>query len=281
MASSLFLVLGRWLCVPGFAIALLTQSAGAEIVPVKIDRWLQVSQAKGKVTYTQGSSRRNANPGDRLQNVGDGLATGKASSSTLLLDSNIGTLTVGDHTALRVQALQIAPEGGRISRLYVSGGRVRLKVRKFTNPSSRLEIDTPAGVSGVRGTEFGVSVQPDGKTSVATLEGTVVTSAQGQDVEVNAGFQTLVIPGEPPLPPTPLTEDTRLRLEVFQRVDWQHIRMAGHIDRFSMMRVEDQSIATDRTGQFDVIVPLPLRQGIQSVVVTPLGKQQVYEIAVP
>lgn len=281
MFSSLFFFWGRWLSVPGLAIVLFAAPAHAEIVPVKVDRWLQLNQAKGKVAYIQGSSRRAARLGDRIQNVGDGASTGQQSAATLVLDSNIGTLTMGDNTAVRVQELQIVPEGGRISRLMVTGGRVRLKVRKFTNPSSRLEIQTPAGVSGVRGTDFGVNVSPGGKTSVATLEGKVTAAAQGQEVEVNAGFQTLIIPGEPPQSPVPLTEDTRLRLELVQRVDWQHVRIAGRIDRFSGISIEDQPIATDRSGQFDLIIPLPLRQRIQSIVVTPLGKQQVYERSVP
>ncbi len=281
MSSSFIFAWGRWLSVPSLAISLLAAPAHAEIVPVKIERWLQVNQAKGKVVYAQGGSRRAARLGDRIQNVGDGASTGPQSAATLALDTNIGTLTMGDNTALRVQELQVLPEGGRISRLVVTGGRVRLKVRKFTNPSSRLEIQTPAGVSGVRGTDFGVNVSPNGKTSVATLEGKVTAAAQGQEVEVNAGFQTLIIPGEPPQPPVPLTEDTRLRLELVQRVDWQHVRIAGRIDRFSGISIEDQPIATDRSGQFDLIIPLPLRQGIQSIVVTPLGKQQVYERSVP
>lgn len=279
--SSFFLAWGRWLSAPGLAIAVLAAPAHAEIVPVKVDRWLQVNQARGKVTYTQGNSRRAARLGDRIQNVGDGASTGPQSAATLALDTNIGTLTMGDNTTLRVQELQVVPEGGRISRLLVTGGRVRLKVRKFTNPTSRLEIQTPAGVSGVRGTEFGVNVSPNGKTSIATLDGQVIAAAQGQEVEVNAGFQTLIIPGEPPQPPVPLTEDTRLRLEVVQRVDWQHVRIAGRIDRFSGISIEDQPIVTDRSGQFDLIIPLPLRQGVRSIVVTPLGKQQVYERSVP
>ena len=34
-------------------------------------------------------------------------------------------------------------------------------------------VITPAGVSGVRGTEFGVSVLPSGKAGLATLKGMV------------------------------------------------------------------------------------------------------------
>jgi hypothetical protein len=73
--------------------------------------------------------------------------------------------------------MSIAPNNGRITRLLVPRGQVRLQLRPFTNPGSRMEIETPAGTSGVRGTEFGLNVQPDGKMAIATLEGSVATSA--------------------------------------------------------------------------------------------------------
>ena len=65
MISSLFLCWERWLSVPGLAMVLLAPPGHAEIVPVKVDRWLRINQTKGKVTYTQGSSRRAARLGDR------------------------------------------------------------------------------------------------------------------------------------------------------------------------------------------------------------------------
>uniref|UniRef100_A0ACD5H295 FecR domain-containing protein n=1 Tax=Desertifilum tharense IPPAS B-1220 TaxID=1781255 RepID=A0ACD5H295_9CYAN len=54
----------------------------------------------------------------------------------------------------------------------MTGGQARFRVRRFNHPGSSLEIETPAGSSAVRGTEFGVSVHPDGKTGIATREGT-------------------------------------------------------------------------------------------------------------
>jgi hypothetical protein len=43
-----------------------------------------------------------------------------------------------------------------------------------------LEISSPSGVAGVRGTVFGVAVDPKGKTGISTLEGAVATTAKGQ-----------------------------------------------------------------------------------------------------
>ena len=219
--------------------------------------------------------------GARLQSVGDGIRTGAKSSTVLAVDTGIGFVRVSENTDLRVQQLEKLANGGQITRLEVTGGQARLQVRKFTNPSSKLEVQTPAGLSAVRGTQFGVSVQPDGKTGVATLEGKVAAIAQGDSVPIQAGFQSLVVPGSPPDPPTPLREDTRLQLQLLESVGGNQARIIGQVDAVNLVLINDQPLILDRSGQFDVKVPLPSDRRIRAVVTTPLGKQQIYELAVP
>ncbi|WP_199305653.1 FecR family protein [Pseudanabaena sp. FACHB-2040] len=235
----------------------------------------------GSVTFNQGQTSQAARVGTRLQAVGDTVRTGSGSSTVLAVDTGIGFVSVAENTAVRVEQLQTAPNGGKITRLRVTGGQARLQVRPFTNGDSRLEIETPAGVSGVRGTTFGVSVHPDGKTGVATLEGSVVTAAEGQSVAVNTGYQSLVIPGEPPLPPTPLTDNTQLDLRVLVAVNNQTVRVAGQVDPVNLLLIADTPQLVERNGQFDIRVPRPQNQRIKAVVITPLGAKQTYELAVP
>ncbi len=266
----------------GVGIVLCTTIAGvsSNIVPVRVDRWLEIQQMFGPVTLHQGQSSQAARVGQRLQAVGDGIDTGRGANAVLAADTGIGTITVSEQTSLWIQALQIAPGNGRITRLQVTGGQVRLKVRPFTNPSSRLEIQTPAGVSGVRGTEFGVSIQPDGKTGLATLRGSVVSSAQGKVVAVNAGFQNLVITGEPPLPAVPLRNDTSLQIELRKEIkdNVRQARLIGQIDFVNGLTIAGKPQITDRYGRFNITLPVASQPRVQAVVTTPLGKKQVYEL---
>lgn len=159
---------------------------------------------------------------------------------------------------------------------------MRLQVRPFTNSSSRLEIQTPAGISGVRGTEFGISVQPNGKTGVATLKGGVATAAQGKSVLVKAGFQSFVIPGEAPSPATPLKNDPRLDIRQLSSVGNQQVRIVGQIDPVNLLAIATLPQTTDRQGNFDITLPVSAqKQRITAIVTTPLGKQQTYELSPP
>ena len=133
----------------------------------------------------------------------------------------------------------------------------------------------------MRGTRFGVSVQPTGTTGVATLEGSVVTEAQNQQVNVDAGLQTLVIPGEPPLPPTPLKNDPFLDVQFIAAVDQGIAQIKGRIDPVNLLVINEQTQTTNREGAFDLRVPLSSNHRVRVVVITPLSNRQTYEIIVP
>lgn len=265
------------------ALAILHWSTAAVNADLQIrtSRWLEVRQVVGSVLYQQGARSAPARVGGRLQSVGEGIITGAASRSVLGVDNGIGFIDVAENTDLRVRQLQQLPDGGHVTRLSVSRGQANLRVRRFTHPSSELEIETPAGWSGVRGTEFGVAVQPDGKTGVATLSGQVIASAQGQNVAVNAGFQSLVIPGEPPSPPVRFSRDARLHLNTLAALEDGNARIVGEIDPVNLLVIEGVPQTTNRIGRFAVTVPFPPTRLILAVVITPLGNRQTYELAVP
>ncbi len=261
-----------WVAVPN--------GSASDSVSVRVNRWLALRHLDGNVTFLTSDQSRPARRGDRLQNVGDGLTTAGDSDATLEVDTQIGTIEVAEQTALKVKALEITPSDGRITRLEVDRGRVRLQVRPFTNPDSRLEIETPAGISGVRGTEFGVNVSPDGKMGVATLEGNVATSAQGQEVEVPAGFQNVTIPGNPPSQPVPFSNEPRLDYQV-ERIIRHGIRrivLNGQVDPTSSVLIKDEPQAIDPEGKFSLVLPAPSRLRLKVTVITALGQEQTYDL---
>ena len=240
-----------------------------------------VTALSGKVDLTSyRGERRQARRGDRLDHVGDMMTTGANASARLDIDIATGSVTMAENSQLQVQTLSITPSGGRITELLVSRGQVRVRVRPLTNPDTRLEIYTPAGVSGVRGTDFGVSVQPTGQTGVATVEGRVSASAQGQTVLVGAALQSSIYPSEPPTPPEPLRNDPTLYIERLT-ASGATVRIAGQTDSVNLLDIGDQHQTLSRTGRFNLSLPLPRDRRIEAMVTTPLGTQQKYELAVP
>jgi hypothetical protein len=258
-----------------------SSSVAQQMLPVRVDRWIEIQQISGTVTEVIDGISRPARISGRLQNVGDAVITGNASSAVLAVDTAIGTIAVAENTSVQIDALSVLPTGGHITHLSVTGGQVRLELRPFTNPDSELEIKTPAGISGVRGTTFGVSVQPSGQTGVATIDGIVSATAQGEQVEVSAGLQTLIIPGEPPTPPEPLRDDPRLDLRALRRVGRRMVQMIGQTDPVNLLVINDVPQTLTRTGEFDLQVPIPGDRRIAAAVTTPLGTRQSYTIVVP
>lgn len=253
----------------------------AQSVPVRGDRWLEVRQVLGIVNFLRRGVSQPARVNLRLDAVGDALITGARSSAVLAADTGVGFVNVSENTTIRVQRLQISADGGRITELAVTGGQVRLRVRPFTHPSSRLEIQTPAGVSGVRGTTWGIAVQPSGQTGIATLEGEVTAEAQGETVLVDGGFQSLIVPGEPPTPPEPLRDDPRLIPVRITLADAQTVRFEGRTDPVNFLMINGEPQLISESGSIDLRLPIPPDRRIQATVITPLGTRQTYELAIP
>jgi hypothetical protein len=266
------------------SVLLLAEDASwaQKAVEVRINRWLQVEQLTGNVYIELLNGGRSAQIGDRLSRVGDRITTGPRAFAKLALDTGVGTIEVAENTQVQIQTLDPPlPDQGRVTRLVVPRGRVRLRLRHFSSPNSRFEIQTPAGVSGVRGTDFGVSVQPSGKTGTAVLDGRVANSAQNQAVDIDANFQSLTLVGEPPQPPTPLKDDTGLNYRLEQKIYRQRreLTLVGQIDPVNSLLINGVPTDTDREGRFRRRIPMTSFPKVNLVVTTPLGKEKIYDLA--
>jgi FecR protein len=246
----------------------------AREIQLPSSRWIQVTQIRGSVIY-QG---RSARVGDRLTAPGQQISTGKDSSAVLTVDSGIATINVAENTAVQVRNLSSVANGGRVTILSVPRGQARVKARRLTNSNSRLEISTPSGVAGVRGTEFGVGVGPKGKTGISTLEGAVATSAAGRTVTVNGGYSSLVFPGSPPSSPQVTKENLKYELIDLSPVGRDKIRCVCNVDPLNLVYLNDVPLEINRNGRIDAVVPRPANSDYRLVVRSPLGKQESYEI---
>lgn len=249
----------------GFASAAMAQVSG---------RWLEINRISGNVTYQSGGSRA-ARVGDRLNAPGQGVSTADRASTSLGLDTAIGSINVAANTQVWVQRLNVTGDGGRVTILDIPRGQARIQVRSFTNPSSRLELHTPSGVAAVRGTDFGIIVAEDGRTTIGTAEGAVEASAQGISVMVEPNFASVIRPGEPPSEPHPLDRELALQLDNLTRRGDQ-VNLEGQINPTNQLLFNGEGVPVRRTGYFRTTISLPPLRRLELVVQNPLGEQRTY-----
>lgn len=240
-------------------------------------RWLEVERVAGNVSVHTRQTQP-ARVGDRLSQPNHSVTTQRQSSSNLSLDSGMGSVAVSQNTRLAIQRLDVLPDGARVSILEVTRGQARIQARPFTNPNTVLELRTPSGVAAVRGTEFGVAVTDEGKTSIGTLEGEVDVTAESVTVDVDAGFASIIRPGEPPTTPFPL--DRTLDINWFTQEKRGNILfVSGRIDPANALLFEDREIPISPIGYFRWHVSSARRnRSISFVVRNPVGESRTHRI---
>jgi len=83
---------------------------------------------------------------------------------------------------------------------------------------TRVQVDMPWGVAGIRGTVW-MSIVTEKGSTVTLLTGSATISGAGQSVSVTAGQSTQVAPDQQPSPPAPMTpEQNKLWTQVAQWV---------------------------------------------------------------
>lgn len=276
------------LCIDISGAILLPQSKQGVIaqngIQVRTNQWLKVEKVSGNVTYRNlyNYENRPAQNGDRLQTPSDEISTGANGTAVLSVDTGVGSIYVSENTTIRINSFKIAADNGRITNLFVPRGKARLQIRKFTNRGSQLNIQTPAGISGVRGTRYIVQAKNSGDMVITTLQGSVATTAQNQTKMVNGGFQNLTVVGQPPSTPVPINNDASLKYVIDRRASGsgRSIVLIGYTNPFNTVKVEGKEQALDRSGKFYLQLPAPSSLKVTVTVETTTGKIQVYEIPI-
>lgn len=279
-------------------------------------RSLEVQEIRGTVIF----KGRQAQTGDRLVAPGDEIITGSGSTVRLAIDNNIGVVEVAENTALRISSLS-GTGGESDTSIFVSRGRVRLSVGKTgdatrsatisktilpqqiaslnsfagigqspqiaqqrRNPKpAPVRVETPEGVAGVRGTSFGVSVGPDGKTGVDTIEGAVGVSSRAgaEEVVVNRGNWTAVFPQIGTVAPAATPRLAEIKVRSLFRLSGNNYRFSGQIHPMDIVYVNDREIKVDRAGRFNIEGVLPPSRRLKIAVRGPSVRERHYELAVP
>jgi hypothetical protein len=278
-------------------------------------RSLEIQEIRGTVTF----KGRPAVVGDRLLVPGDEIITGPDSTARLAIDNHIGIVEVAEKTAVKISDLS-SSAGENDTAIFVSRGRVRLSIGKTAAPiasansstiippnqiaalntfsglgetsqiaqqkksprTAPVRVETPEGVAGVRGTSFGVSVGPDGKTSVETIEGTVEVSGRtDSQVAVTRGNTTTIFPETSPVAPSASPRLAQLQVRNLSRLSGNIYRLSGQINPIDIIYVNNQEITIDREGKFTIQGILPATRRLKIVVRGSSVREKHYSLAVP
>ncbi|MGB7895562.1 MAG: FecR domain-containing protein [Microcoleus sp.] len=277
-------------------------------------RSLEIEEIRGTVSF----KGRPAVVGDRLLAPGDEIITGRNSTARLGIDNNVGTVEVGEKTAVRISNLSSSAGGEKDTAIFVSRGRVRLSIGKTAaatpaantstiippnqiaalntfsglGKSSQIaqktrsaktapvRVETPEGVAGVRGTSFGVSVG-GGKTAVETIEGAVVVSGNtDSEVVVNSGNATTIFPQTSPVVPSASPRLAQLKVRRLLRLSGNIYRLSAQINPIDTVYVNNEEIKIDRNGNFKIQGILPPSRRLKIVVRGPSVTERHYSFAV-
>ena len=139
---------------------------------------------------------------------GDTVRTGTDGRATVeWFDGSVTRLDFG--TVFRIADLTSAGlTGGSRVEAEQTAGTTFNRVIALTETGSRFSVATPTATAAVQGTTFIVINNPDGSTTVAVIDGTVVvTTATGAEVVVEAGSMVTVDAAGGVSGPSPIPEE--------------------------------------------------------------------------
>ncbi len=139
---------------------------------------------KGTLQWTAGQANQILQPGDRLR-------TGLRSRATLRW-SDLSVTRVNELTSLEIRP---PAKDGQKPELDLKSGASYFFSRE--KPMD-VQFRTPVASGAIRGTEFHLAVQEDGRTVLSLLDGEVELSAAQQTETLNSGEQGVVEPGRAP-----------------------------------------------------------------------------------
>jgi tetratricopeptide (TPR) repeat protein len=166
------------------AFAALPAGAAAEIINI---------QGTGEQRPPKATDWRTAKASQALP-AGSFVRTLDATKMALMFADDT-QLRLNQNTVLEVKA--VAGAGQPTTSLSLSAGRLWAQTKRADG--SRLNIETPAAVAAIRGTDWDLEVGADGKTMITVLSGTVAFSNALGNVSVGANEAAIAEVGKAPV----------------------------------------------------------------------------------
>ncbi|MBI5507374.1 MAG: FecR domain-containing protein [Deltaproteobacteria bacterium] len=220
---------------------------------------VQVTRAAGAVQIRVGAGEWHEAVVGTAVEVGADLRTGEGGSAALSIPGTLDVEVAAD-AEVRLETLDDDQ-----AALEVREGLVVADVKP---ESGRLLQIKAAGSDAVAATRDGrVHVLTDGKGNVQTAvtRGSATVTAGGEQVELENGFQTSIVPGGKPQAPTPMPKS--LLLKIKWPPDSQTAKrrqlVTGKTNPGARVRVGGVVTTADANGQFRAVIEL--QEGSQKV----------------
>jgi outer membrane protein assembly factor BamB len=123
---------------------------------------------------------------------GDAVKVGAASECQLKF-ADMAVVSIRENTQVSIDSLILNQSTSQV-KLGLKSGTVLSKVKKLSG-GERFAVRTETAVGGVRGTEFGVTVTPQGATLVSVKDGTVAVLPAAYDPDDVRSMSAVAVPG--------------------------------------------------------------------------------------
>ena len=174
----------------GCWLAGVTQAAETVSNPGQLTCVLLSKEGKVEVAR-KGTAQFTAAPTNMVLNIGDRLRTGLRSRATLRW-SDLSVARVDELTSMELQP----PEAARTKpQLELKSGATYFFSRE---KPEEIQFRTPVASGAIRGTEFNLAVEENGRTVVSLIHGEVLLAAAQATETLRSGEQGTVDPGQPP-----------------------------------------------------------------------------------
>jgi uncharacterized repeat protein (TIGR01451 family) len=134
---------------------------------------------------------------------GDTIKTGSGSGAEITFFEGT-TIELKESTQILVAEIGVSDAGSTTIGLKQQLGRTISRVQKLTDTGSRYEIETPAAIAAVRGSQMLVTVTASGRSEVGNLDGDIRVIVGGVDYTIHEGMKRTIIPGQKPGPEEPI-----------------------------------------------------------------------------
>lgn len=170
-------------------------------VPIHVPARLEVA----RVVFVKGRVQRAGIPLEReaLVAVGDVVETGDDGFASLEFSSGSVVNLQPDTTASITRLSCLEDDARCVVEIETGSGSMNSNVEARDGQPLEFRIFTPFAAAAVRGTVFDFSADPQSLRTAVT-EGEVVIEAQQQEVQLETGFGSVTIEGEPPGAPVSL-----------------------------------------------------------------------------
>ncbi len=185
----------------------------------------------------------------------------KSSDAVKTADGAYAVLVGGEAYEVRMEAgteVAVSELSDSISKLLLESGMATARVKGAAKHTFEVKATGSEARASTRGGEFTISSNGLGTVAVGTRDGVTEFEGGGKVVLVNAGYQSLVVPGKKgPSEPTPIPADLLLSVKVPQgNLEKPIAVIRGHVAPGSRVDVNGHIVKVDQDGEFKHTIKL-------------------------